>query len=365
MISMNAFTLEPESLVRDELAAVERVLRSGWYVLGKEVQAFETEWARASGAKYAVGVGNGLDAIEIGLRVLGIGPGDEVITTAMTAFASTLAIMRAGATPVFADIDPATALLDAKSVERCITPRTKAVLLVHLYGQVHDMHRWQELCKQRAIHLIEDCAQSHLAAWRGQPGGTFGACGAYSFYPTKNLGAIGDGGALVTSDEHQAEQARRLRNYGKSQRYHHPEIGMNSRLDELQAAILLVRLKMLPQFTERRRAIAAAYHAGMHNPHIELMAAPTERENHVYHLFVVRCAERDRLSAHLKANGIESLIHYPVPVHLQQPCLTMKRDAQGLPHTERHAAQCLSLPCHPQLTDAEVEQVIAAVNAFE
>ena len=365
MITMNGFTLEPESLVRDELAAVERVLRSGWYVLGKEVQAFENEWAHASGVKYAVGVGNGLDAIEIGLRVLGIGPGDEVITTAMTAFASTLAIMRAGATPVFADIDPATALLDAQSVERCISPRTKAILPVHLYGQVRDMNVWEDLCKRRTIHLIEDCAQSHFAAWRGQAGGAFGACGAYSFYPTKNLGAIGDGGAFVTGDERQAEMARRLRNYGQSQRYHHPEVGMNSRLDELQAAILRVRLKMLPRFTERRRAIAARYLAEMRNSRIELMAAPVERENHVYHLFVVRCPERDRLSAHLKESGIESLCHYPVPVHIQEPCKSMTRDPDGLPHTERHAAQCLSLPCHPQLTDAEVTAVIDSVNAFE
>jgi len=365
MITMNGFTLEPESLLRDELAAVERVLRSGWYVLGKEVQAFEAAWAQACGAGFAVGVGNGLDAIEIGLRVLGIGPGDEVITTSMTAFASTLAIMRAGATPVFADIDPATALLDAASVERCVTPRTKAVLLVHLYGQVRDMQRWETWCRQRAIHLLEDCAQSHLAAWHGRPGGTFGAWGAYSFYPTKNLGALGDGGAFVTNDEQHAEQARRLRNYGQSQRYHHPEIGMNSRLDELQAAILRVRLTTLPQLTARRRAIAANYLGGLRNQRVELMAAPAEPASHVHHLFVVRCAERDRLSAHLKANGIESLCHYPVPVHQQPPCKTMTRDPQGLPHTERHAAQCLSLPCHPQLTDGDVSKVIAAVNTFE
>jgi dTDP-4-amino-4,6-dideoxygalactose transaminase len=364
MITMNAFNLEPESLVRGQMVAMERVLRSGWYVLGKEVQAFEAEWAQASGTKHAIGVGNGLDAIEIGLRTSGIGDGDEVVTTSMTAFASTLAIMRAGAIPVFADIDPATALLDPMSAARCLTHRTKAILLVHLYGRVSNMDTWQTLCVQRGIRLIEDCAQSHLASWRGRQGGTFGVCGAYSFYPTKNLGALGDAGALVTADGSQAELARRLRNYGQSQRYHHPEIGMNSRLDELQAAILRVRLALLPQFTERRREIAALYLAGIRNRHVELLATPVEHENHVYHLFVVRCAARDRLSEHLKANGIESLCHYPVPVHMQQPCGTMARDPLGLPHTERHAAQCLSLPCHPQLTDDDVAKVISAVNAF-
>lgn len=365
MITMNSFTLEPESLLREQLGATERVLRSGWYVLGREVQAFEEEWATTCGSAHAIGVGNGLDAIEIGLRVLGIGPGDEVITTAMTAFASTLAIMRAGATPVFADIDPATALLAPDSVERCITPRTRAVLLVHLYGQVRDMQRWQELCAKHAIHLLEDCAQSHLAAWRGRVSGNFGAWGAYSFYPTKNLGAIGDAGAFVTNNETHAAHARRLRNYGQSKRYHHPETGMNSRLDELQAALLRVRLKVLAQFTERRGSIAAAYFAGMHNPKVELLAPPVERENHVYHLFVLRCAERDRLSAHLKSQGIESLCHYPIPVHAQEPCKEMARDPGGLQHTERHAAQCLSLPCHPQLTDADVAAVIAAINTFD
>lgn len=364
MITMNAFTLEPESLVRAQLAAMERVLRSGWYVLGREVQTFETEWAQASGAKHAVGVGNGLDAIEIGLRVCGVGPGDEVVTTAMTAFATTLAILRAGATPVFADIDPATALLDPASAERCITQRTKAILLVHLYGQLGDMDAWQALCKRRGILLIEDCAQSHLALWRGRAGGTFGACGAYSFYPTKNLGALGDGGALVTMDNAYAELAKRLRNYGQSQRYHHPDIGLNSRLDELQAAILRVRLAVLPEFTARRRAIGAQYLAGIRNPRVELLAAPAAPESHVYHLFVVRCTERDRLAEHLKSGGIESLCHYPVPVHRQPPCKDMARDAQGMAHTERHAAQCLSLPCHPQLSDDNVAKVISAVNAF-
>jgi dTDP-4-amino-4,6-dideoxygalactose transaminase len=365
MIRMNGFTLEPEELRRRELAAVEEVLRSGWYVLGDKVSAFERAWAAAAQTRHAVGVGNGLDAIEIGLRALGIGPGDEVVTTPMTAFATALAIMRAGAQPVFADVDPDTALLDPAAAERCIGPRTKAVLVVHLYGHVARMDRWTALCAERGVALLEDCAQSHLARWRGRAGGAFGRFGAYSFYPTKNLGAIGDAGALATDDDGIADRARRLRNYGQSQRYHHPDAGMNSRLDELQAAILGVRLEWLPRFTARRRAIAAAYRARLRNPRIELLAAPEESDNHVYHLFVVRCARRDELARHLGQKGVESLVHYPVPVHRQPPCLTMRTDPAGLAHAERHGAQCLSIPCHPQLTDADVDAVVAALNEFE
>ena len=365
MIAMNAFKREPAELLARQLAAVERVLRSGWYVLGPEVAAFEAEWARACGMNHAVGVANGLDALEIGLRVQGIGPGDEVITTPMTAFATVLAIMRAGATPVLADIDPATGLLDPESVERCVGPRTRAVLLVHLYGQVRGMERWVELCERHGIFLLEDCAQSHLAAWHGKPAGRWGAWAAYSFYPTKNLGAIGDAGAFVTDDATQAGLARRLRNYGQSERYHHPELGMNSRLDELQAALLTERLAELPAWTARRCAVATAYRAGSRNPQVELLAAPAEPDSHVHHLFVVRTPERDRLSAHLKSHQIESLCHYPVPVHFQPPCRSCARDPRGLPNAELHAAQCLSIPCHPYLDDADLASVIAAVNAFK
>ncbi|HEY4743054.1 MAG TPA: DegT/DnrJ/EryC1/StrS family aminotransferase [Desulfuromonadaceae bacterium] len=364
MIPMNDFRSEPEELVQQELAAVERVLRSGWYVLGSEVQSFETSWAARCGVGAAVGVGNGMDAIEIGLRALGIGKGDQVITTPMTAFATTLAIMRAGAEPVFADIDPDTALLDPASVERCITPRTRALLLVHLYGQVRAMERWALLCKQAGIHLLEDCAQSHAARWSGKVAGSFGAWGAYSFYPTKNLGAAGDGGALVTDAAELADKARVLRNYGQEQRYHHPETGLNSRLDEVQAAILAVRLGWLDTFTERRKEIAASYSSGICNPLVQVMPAPRERDSHVYHLYVIRCAERDRLAGYLRERGIASLIHYPIPVHRQQPCSGVITDPHGLPHAERHAATCLSIPCHPQMSHSDVTAVLQTINAF-
>lgn len=364
MILMNDFKAEPEELRRLEMAAVERVIRSGWYVLGNEVKAFETQWSKRCGTHAAVGVGNGMDAIEIGLRASGIGLGDEVITTSMTAFATVLAILRAGATPVLADIEPETALLSIESVTRCISSRTKAVLLVHLYGQVRNMDQWEFFCRESNILLLEDCAQAHIAEWDGRIAGEFGKFGAYSFYPTKNLGAIGDAGALVTNDLELADRAKQLRNYGQSERYHHPELGMNSRLDELHAAILSARMEWLDQFTEKRRKIAEAYHRDISNVRIELLAKPESRWNHVYHLFVVLCEERDKLSNYLTKAGIANLSHYPVPIHRQPPCQSFKKDPSGLFGAEQHAGACLSIPCHPQVTGNQVEKIIEVINAF-
>lgn len=364
MILMNDFKSEPLELRDAMLGAVRRVLESGWYLLGNETIAFEKQWASVCGVAHGVGVGNGMDAIEISLRALQIGEGDEVITTSMTAFATVLAIVRAGATPVLADIDPGTAILSISSVERCLSPRTKAIVLVHLYGQVRAMDEWTSFCSARDISLIEDCAQSHLATWQQRAAGSFGVIGAYSFYPTKNLGAIGDAGMLVTQDETLAESAKRLRNYGQSIRYHHPELGMNSRLDEVHAAMLIERMKWLGKFTERRRQIADAYRAGIRNAVVHVLSAPEEPSAHVHHLFVVNCERRDALLNHLHENDVQSLIHYPVPIHEQIPCRKFARDPNGLRASEAHAATCLSLPCHPQMTDAEVAAVIAAVNSF-
>lgn len=364
MILMNDFKAEPAELREAMCAAAARVFESGWYVLGNEVRHFEQLWAEACGTSHCVGVANGMDAIELALRALDIGPGDEVITTPMTAFATVLAIIRAGATPVLADIDAGSGLLSPPSVRRCLSGRTRAVVLVHLYGQMRDMPVWVELCREAGIALIEDCAQSHLASWDGQPAGSLGIAGAYSFYPTKNLGAVGDGGALVTMSEAIAQRVGRLRNYGQSERYVHPELGMNSRLDELQAALLNVRLQWLPRFTERRRAIARYYDSGIRNPAIRILAAPQQPLAHVHHLYVVLCEERDALVRHLAAQGVQTLIHYPVPVHRQTPCMALRRDPQGLLNTEAHAAACLSIPCHPQISDADVTQVVAAINSF-
>lgn len=364
MILMNDFKGEAPEMKLAMLEAVRRVIDSGWYILGPEVQAFEHKFAIYSQIRHAVCVGNGMDAIEIALRALGIGPGDEVVTTSMTAFASVLAVLRAGATPVLADIDPATGLLSPASVKRCLTPRTRALLLVHLYGQLRDMDQWQALCSEAGVLLIEDCAQCHGGRWNGRTAGSFGVAGAYSFYPTKNLGALGDGGALVTNEESLANQASRLRNYGQSERYIHPEIGLNSRLDEMQASILAVRLDSLDAGTEVRRSIARRYRDGITQSRVQLLAAPQQAAAHVYHLFVLLSPQRDALQAHLMVQGVQALLHYPVPVHHQSSCADIRRDPTGLPASESHAKNCLSLPCHPQMSDADVQRVIDAINSF-
>lgn len=364
MISMNGFSQEPAEIAQAQLEAVRNVFDSHHYVLGRQVRDFESEWAEFCGVDNAVGVANGLDALEIALRTLGIRPGDEVITTPMTAVATILAILRAGATPVLADIDPTTALLDPESVKRCLTNKTRALILVHLYGQVRNMDEWVELCENSGISLIEDCAQSHGAKQAGRSSGSFGVAGAFSFYPTKNLGSIGDAGALVTNSAQIAEQARILRNYGQANRYEHIDVGMNSRLDEIQAAILRVRLCWLEQFTKRRQEIAARYLNELNCPWLSVLSAPVSPEQHVYHLFVITSDYRDELAEHLKSKGVETLIHYPISADNQVALVGIATDPQGLSNSHRHAATCLSLPCHPQLTDAEVDQVIAAVNSF-
>jgi len=364
VIAMNDLKRDDDDLVRRELSATERVLRSGWWILGPEVAAFESEWAAHCGVPHAVGVANGMDALEIGLRALGIGPGDEVVTTPMTAFATVLSILRTGAEPVLADIDPDTAILDPVSVARCLSPRTKAVMVVHLYGQAGPVEALSELCAAHRIHLVEDCAQAHGAIASGRPCGTWGACAGWSFYPTKNLGAIGDGGALTTQSEDLDREARRLRNYGQSVRYHHPVAGLNSRLDELQAAILRERLKHLDAWTARRRAVARAYADGIRHRLVRVLPLPSDPARHVHHLFVVTSPEREALQSHLKERGVESLFHYPVPAHHQEPAKSLRRDPAGLPHAEAHARTCLSLPIHPALSEAEVATVIAAVNDF-
>jgi dTDP-4-amino-4,6-dideoxygalactose transaminase len=364
MILMNDFTAEPQELREAMLVATRRVLDSGWYVLGKEVRAFEKQWSDRCGVAHGVAVANGMDALEIALRSLQIGPGDEVITTPMTAFATVLSIIRAGATPVLADIEPESALLSPDSVQRCISHRTKAVMLVHLYGQVRDMAKWVALCASNSLHLIEDCAQAHLAALGGKVAGSFGIAGAYSFYPTKNLGAAGDAGMLITADKAIAVRAASLRNYGQSERYHHPILGLNSRLDEIHAAMLIERFRWLHGFTERRRIIADAYRQEIRNPLVRLLAAPQEPAAHVYHLFAIACAQRAALQLFLQDRGIQALIHYPIPVHEQEPCRQLRRDPLGLSYAETYAGSCLSIPCHPQMTDDDVAQVISAVNDF-
>ncbi len=275
-----------------------------------------------------------------------------------------LAIIRSGATPVLADVEPGTALMSVESVRRCISTNTRAIVLVHLYGQMRDMDAWQNLCAEKNLSLVEDCAQAHLSSWREGMSGSFGSAGAFSFYPTKNLGALGDAGMLVTQDLSVAQAARSLRNYGQSNRYHHEELGLNSRLDELQAAFLTERLKWLSKFNEQRRKTAKTYRAGIKNALVKHLQEPQETCSHTHHLFVVICKQRDALQQYLFSNGVQSLSHYPVPIHKQSPFLEIARDPEGLVSSENHAATCLSLPCHPQLSDGDVNHVIQVINNF-
>jgi dTDP-4-amino-4,6-dideoxygalactose transaminase len=340
--------------------AIDRVIARGWFVLGPELAAFEQEFAAACGAPHAVGVGTGTDALAVGLRALGIGPGDEVITSPLSAAYSALAIMMAGARPVFADIDPDRLTLDPNAADAAVTPRTAALMPVHLYGQPADMIAIEAVARRHNLAIVEDCCQAHLATCDGRPVGSFSAVAAYSFYPTKNLGALGDGGALTTTDPIVASRAKRLRNGGQTDRYHHAEFGVNSRLDEMQAAILRERLTMLPGWTERRRALAREYRAALAG--VNAIVVPPERDpGHVYHLFPVRSAARERLQQRLHAGGIETLIHYPVPIPRQPALASQKPDA--CPVADRVCNEVFSLPLYPQLPTGTIEQAAAVLSA--
>jgi dTDP-4-amino-4,6-dideoxygalactose transaminase len=340
--------------------AIDRVLRSGWFVLGPEVEAFEEEFARTSGAEFAVGVGTGTDAITLLLRALGIGSGDEVITTPLSAAYSALAIMMAGARPVFADVDPARLTIDPAAVAAAVTERTRAILPVHLYGQAADLSALAAIASRHGLALIEDACQAHLGTHAGRPVGTIGLAGAFSFYPTKNLGALGDGGAVITDDASLAARVKRLRNGGQSSRYRHEEPGANSRLDEMQATILRERLTYLPGWIARRRTIARTYRRRLQHPAVTV--PPECDAGHVYHLFPVLAEARAMLQNHLTVQGIETLIHYPVPIP-RQPALADVAPAD-CPVAARICEKVLSLPLYPSLSDAEVDQVIQAVDRF-
>lgn len=341
-------------------AAIDRVVTRGWFVLGPEVEAFETEFAQACGARFAAGVASGTDAIALLLRGLGIGPGDDVIVPAMTAAFSGLAVMAAGARPVFADVERATLTLDPAACEAAVTSRTRAILVVHLYGQPADISAIAGIAARNGLALVEDCCQAHGATAKGIPVGTFGAGGAFSFYPTKNLGALGDAGAVVTNDAALAARIRRLRNGGQADRYRHVDAGINSRLDEIQAAVLRARLPRLPAWTARRRAIADRYRRLLARS-IDMIVERVS--GHVYHLFPVRTAAREGLQSSLAASGIETLIHYPVSLP-EQPAFAGCQPA-SCPEAAEAARTLLSLPLHPRLADAEVDRVAGAVAAFQ
>lgn len=340
-------------------AAIARVVDSGWYILGPEVAAFEREFASACGAAHAVGVGNGTDAIALILRALGIGPGDEVITTPLSAAFTALAVTMIGARPVFADIDPERLTIDPAAVAAAISPRTKAILPVHLYGQPADMDALEAIA--RGIPIVEDCCQAHLATAGGRPVGTRGVAGAFSFYPTKNLGALGDGGAVITNDRDLAARIKELSNGGQSAKYHHAHAGVNSRLDEVQAAILRARLSGLAAATATRRRLAGVYRAALSGAPVSVLREFDS--GHVYHLFVVRTTARPALQRHLADRGIETLVHYPVPISAQPAVRAL--EPRACPIAARVCDEVLSLPLSPALSEAAVAEIAAAIHDFE
>lgn len=336
--------------------AIQGVLNRADFILGEEVERFEAEFAAFVGAEHAVGVGSGLAALELALHAYGIGPGDEVITPANTFIATVLAILGVGARPVLVDVNPATYNIEPAGVAAAITPRTRVLMPVHLYGQTADMDSLLALADRHNLLVIEDAAQAHGALFRGRRAGTLGHAGAFSFYPGKNLGAYGDGGLIVTRDAEIAARLRQLRNYGQSVKYHHVVAGTNSRLDTLQAAVLRVKLRHLGDWNRARQEHAAEYDRLLGGLDVGTPAV-TDRAGHVYHLYVIRVTRRDALQAELSSNGIQTGIHYPIPIHLQPACAHMGYPRGAFPETERAAGEILSLPMYPELDREKIERV--------
>ncbi|RME47207.1 MAG: DegT/DnrJ/EryC1/StrS family aminotransferase [Caldilineae bacterium] len=341
-------------------AAIQRVLDTANFILGEEVAAFETAFAGYVHAGGAVGVASGTAALHLALLACGIGPGDEVITTAHTFFATAEAISVTGARPVFVDVDPQTYLLDPNRVEEAITPRTRALLPVHLYGQAADMDALLDIARRHDLWVIEDAAQAHGAMYRGRHCGSIGHLACFSFYPGKNLGCYGDGGIVTGNDARLLDKIRRLRNHGRAQKYEHEEIGWGYRLDALQAAVLRVKLNHLEAWTEARRERAARYTALLRGLEV---VTPVEADGnrHVYHLYVIRTPRRDAVLSHLRANGIGAGVHYPIPLH-RQPAYRSHYADLRLPITEKVAAEVLSLPLYPELTEAQQVHVVETLK---
>ena len=338
------------------------VLRSGWYILGPEVEAFEKEFAKYCGSEYCVGLASGLDALWLAFRVLGIGEGDEVLVPANTYIASVMGITINNATPIF--VEPNVFYnMSTDNLESYITKKTKAILAVHLYGQASDMGKIVEVCKKHNLRLVEDCAQSHGACFNGKMTGTFGDIGCFSFYPSKNLGAFGDAGAIVTNDKALADAMKMYRNYGSEKRYYNKVVGANSRLDELQAGLLRVRLTHIDEMLEERQQIAMRYTKEIKNSKIVL---PTVMENAdtVWHQYVIRTKERDALLQYLKENGIGTIIHYPIPPHLSEAYNYLGYKKGDFPITEEYADTILSLPMYNGLSYEEQSKVIEVINTF-
>ncbi len=348
--------------LRDEVAtALQEVADSMYYVLGPKVAEFEKAFAAYSGAKHCVCVNSGTSALHLALISAGVGQGDEVITVPMTFVATSWAVSYVGANPVFVDVDPATYTMNVEQVEKQITRKTKAILPVHLYGQPADMEPLMEISERHGIPIIEDCAQAHGAKYRGKGVGTFGQTGCFSFYPGKNLGAYGEGGAVVTNDDGIAARIRALRDHAQTERYYHDEIGFNYRMDGFQGAVLGIKLKYLESWTESRRLLAARYKELMEDLPIQIPAEAHDRR-HVWHLFVILHRERDRIQKELEARGISASLHYPVPVHLQKAYRHLRYRVGDFPVSERIARECLTLPLFPEMKMSQQDRVIDALR---
>ncbi len=351
--------------IKDEIdGAVHSALDSGWFILGKQVEAFEREFAEYCGCRYGVGVGSGTEALHLALLACGVKQGDEVITVPNTAVPTVSAISFANAVPIFVDIDPKSYTMDVSKIEEKISIKTKAIIPVHIFGQSADMDLNLEIAEKWNLNIIEDACQAHGTEYKNRKIGSIGDVGCSSFYPSKNLGAYGDGGMVVTNNKDIAQKVWMLRNYGQEKRYYHSIKGFNSRLDELQAAILRVKLKYLDEWNARRREIAKLYDEMITNNEI-LKPAKMDYGKHIYHLYVIRTERRDQLQKYLQKRGIKTVIHYPIPVHLQEAYHDLGLKEGTCPIAEKYAHEVLSLPMFPELTEEEVEFICGAINSFQ
>lgn len=363
-MKVRLFDFEREILtIGEEIKqGIARVLNSGRYILGPELEEFEREFAAFCNVQFCIGTASGTDALFLALKALDVGPGDEIITAANTFAATALAIAHTGARPVFVDIEKSSHLMDTALIEDAITKRTKGIVPVHLYGLCADMDQINSIAQRHHLFVLEDACQAHGALYKTRPAGCLGNAAAFSFYPTKNLGAYGDGGCITTDDRHLYNRLILLRDYGRKDRYYHEILGYNSRLDEIQAAILRVKLRYLGDWIEKKQEIAGTYNVAFDNiNHIKLKL--DKGSTHAYHLYVVTVDKRDELKKYLNEKGVETLIHYPVPLH-RQPIFSGAKGLPDLKNTELRATQILSLPMHPWLEDKEVEYVIDIIKGF-
>ena len=362
-VPFSTFSHMHTQLRKEMLEAFEKCYEGGWFIQGEEYRAFEKEFADYCGTSFSIGVGNGLDAISLSLQALGIGKGDEVIVPAHTFIATVLAIRYVGAKPVLCDISMETYNIDFSKIEELITEKTRAIVAVHLYGQMANMKAINEIASKYHLAVVEDSAQAHGAMQDGKRAGSWGDAAAFSFYPGKNLGALGDGGAVTTNREDIAETVRALGCYGAKKKYVHDLVGINSRLDELQAAFLRIKLKNLDAWTAERQIIAQRYLHNIHNDKIVLPQIAKDR-THVWHIFAIRCKDRENLQKYLEENGIHTLIHYPIPVHLQKCMIDLGYENGAFPNAEEAAQTVLSLPIYIGMKKEEIEFVCDALNRF-